>query len=94
MVLQTERLLAGEAAARLGATAKELQAAVEEAKDALDRHDDAQVSAAYERLTKASHKAAEAMYGRPSATPTDASAANDDGKDDGVIDAEFEEKAS
>jgi molecular chaperone DnaK len=100
MVLQTEKLLEGEAASRLGSTAQELRAAVEQAKDALDRQDDAQVSAAHERLTRASHKAAEAMYGQPGASSPEAGAANDGrerrggGADEGVIDAEFEEKAS
>jgi len=95
MVLQTEKLLTGEAAGRMGPAGDELRAALEQAKDALDSHDDARVTAAYEQLTKASHKAAEAMYGQqPGATSPGAKAANDDGKDEGVIDAEFEEKAS
>jgi molecular chaperone DnaK len=93
LVLQTETLLAGEAAGRMGRAGDELRAALEHAKDALDSHDDARVSAAYERLTKASHAAAEAMYGQPGATSPSAKAANEP-EDDGVIDAEFEEKAS
>jgi len=93
MVLQTEKLLAGEAAGRMGAAGDELRAAVAQAKEALDSHDDARVSAAHERLTKASHKAAEAMYGQPQASSPGAKAAND-ASDEGVIDAEFEEKAS
>jgi molecular chaperone DnaK len=95
MVLQTEKLLEGEAGSRLGPPEAELRAAVEQAKDALDSHDDARVSAAQTRLTQASHTAAEAMYGRPGASSPTAGAANDGrGVDDGVIDAEFEEKAS
>ena len=80
----------------MGAAGDELRAAHEQAKEALDSHDDARIGAAHERLTKASHKAAEAMYAQqPGATQPDARAANDDGRDDdGVIDAEFEEKAS
>jgi molecular chaperone DnaK len=94
MVLQAEKLLAGEGTDRLGATAEELRAALAQAKEALDSHDDARVKAAQERLTRASHKASEAMYAQPNAAPTDAKAANDHGRDEGVIDAEFEEKAS
>ena len=97
LVLQTETLLAGEAAGRLGAAGDELRAALVEAKAALDGHDDAEVKAAQERLTRASHQAAEAMYGSPGASSADAGAANqspDEDLDDGVIDAEFEEKAS
>jgi molecular chaperone DnaK len=96
MVLQTERLLEGEGVGRMGGAADELRSALANAKEALDGHDDARVAAAHERLTKASHKAAEAMYAQPGATSPNAKAANDHdrGKDEGVIDAEFEEKAS
>jgi molecular chaperone DnaK len=96
MVLQTERLLEGEGAGRMGGAVDELRDALAAAKEALDGHDDTRVAAAHERLTKASHKAAEAMYAQPGATSPHAKAANDHdrGKDEGVIDAEFEEKAS
>jgi molecular chaperone DnaK len=93
MVLQTGKLLDGEAAGRMGRAGDELRAALEQAKDALDSHDDARVTAAHERLTKASHEAAQVMYGQPQASAPEATAAND-GNDAGVIDAEFEEKAS
>ncbi|MCX4246930.1 molecular chaperone DnaK [Paraliomyxa miuraensis] len=94
LVLQTEALLQGEVAGRLGAAASDdLRTALVQAKAALDSHDDARVKAAYERLTRASHAAAEGMYGPPEASAPEAGAANAH-PDDGVIDAEFEEKAS
>jgi hypothetical protein len=61
----------------------------------LDAHDEARVEAAHKRLTEASHRAAEAMYGQPGASSPGADAANADPmEDDGIIDADFEEKAS
>jgi molecular chaperone DnaK len=96
LVLQTEKLLADEAGGRLAAALQDdLQTALTQAKHALESHDDAKVSAAQERLTQASHKAAEAMYGQPGASSPEAGAANDHRHaDDGIIDADFEEKAS
>ncbi|MCA9709674.1 MAG: Hsp70 family protein [Myxococcales bacterium] len=98
LVIQAEKLLAG-GTAPSGAVGDELRAAVTEAKEALDAHDEARVAAAQQRLTQASHRAAEAMYGQPgAASPGDhaANAADADHveEDDGIIDADFEEKAS
>ncbi len=96
MVLQTEALV-GEGKVPGGAVGDELQAALDDAKQALEAQDADRVSAARERLTKASHQAAEAMYGQAGASSPDAGAANEghaEEEDEGVIDAEFEEKAS
>ncbi|MCA9655430.1 MAG: molecular chaperone DnaK [Myxococcales bacterium] len=96
LALQTEKLLAGEAAARLPAeVAGELRAALEQAQRVLDEHDDTGVEAAQQRLSAASHRAAEAMYGQGNAgSPQDQAANAGPDEDEGVIDAEFEEKAS
>ena len=106
MVLQTEKLIA-ENGDKLPADAKsEVEAAITEAKTALESGDADKISSAREKLTAASHKLATAMYsgGQAGASPGDGGAsagpgsagpgaAGDKPKDDGeVIDAEFEEK--
>jgi molecular chaperone DnaK len=106
MVLQTEKLIA-ENGDKLPADAKsEVEAAITEAKTALESGDADKISGAREKLTAASHKLATAMYsgGQAGGAPGDGGAgagpgsagpgtAGDKPKDDGeVIDAEFEEK--
>ena len=71
----------------------EVEAALAEAKQALESTDDARIGAARERLERAAHGMAQAMYARngaanQSARPTEESVPDD------VIDAEYEEKAS
>ncbi|NVB42076.1 molecular chaperone DnaK [Pseudenhygromyxa sp. WMMC2535] len=107
-ILQIEKLLS-ENGDKLPADAKtEVDAALTEAKEALESQDDDKVKAAQEKLTAASHKLAQAMYGQgegaPGAEPgagfdPGAAAGGAPGADAGassdegdVIDAEFEEK--
>jgi molecular chaperone DnaK len=105
MVLQTEKLLSESGEKIPDAEKAEVEAAVANAKDAMEGDDDAAVVAAKEKLTEASHKMAQAMYGAgqpgpegagpegaasgPDAGATDAEDAGGEGE---VIDAEFEEK--
>ncbi|MCB9712492.1 MAG: molecular chaperone DnaK [Myxococcales bacterium] len=106
MVLQTEKLLS-ESGDKIPADPKaKVEAALTEAKAAIESDDGDRISAAKEALTKASHEMAQAMYGQPGAEggappPGDESAGpagdgpqQSTGGDDGgeVIDAEFEEK--
>ncbi len=64
MVLQTEKLLS-ESGDKIPDDAKaEVEEAMTEAKAALEADDPAQVDAAREKLTAASHKMAQAMYGQ------------------------------
>ena len=105
MVIQAEKLMS-ESGDKIPADAKsEVEAAVAEAKEAIESQDTDRVKAAQEKLTQASHKMAQAMYGAgqgaPGGTPEgeagpSAGAPSDEGgggEDEGeVIDAEFEEK--
>jgi molecular chaperone DnaK len=80
-----------------------MEAALEKGKKALEKPDDVEgMKAAVENIEKASHKMAEAMYRAASGgaapppaggdgAPADAPPAGGAPKDDGVIDAEFEE---
>jgi molecular chaperone DnaK len=102
MALQAEKLIA-ENGDKLPADEKtEVEAAIEEAKTAVESQDVAAIDAATEKLQAASHKMANAMYGQgeqgaeagPEAGDAgggaEAGAPSDDGD---VIDAEFEEKS-
>ncbi len=108
MVIQTEKLLS-EAGDKIPAAEKsEVEAALADAKEAVESQDADKVSAAKDKLTAASHKMATAMYGQGQASAGDASggaagggaapeadagdAGGDAGGDGEVIDAEFEEK--
>jgi len=106
MVLQTEKLM-GEAGDKIPPDEKSgVEAAIKEAKEALESQDAKRVASAHEKLTQASHKMAQAMYGaaQPPGGASGPSAGGGPGgpgprsegkekKDDGdVIDAEFEEK--
>ncbi|MCA9717489.1 MAG: Hsp70 family protein, partial [Myxococcales bacterium] len=103
MVLQTEKLLS-ENGDKLPETERgEVQSAIEDAKSAIESGDNDRIVEAREKLTQASHKMAQAMYGQPGAQPPPGAdgapgapheeASQDSGGDDGdVIDAEFEEK--
>ena len=84
----------------------EVEAAVEEAKQAVESGDADKIAAAKEKLEAASHKLASAMYGQPDAeggapggadpgaAGQEAPNAEDAGPTEGdVIDAEFEEKS-
>jgi molecular chaperone DnaK len=81
---------------KIGETgAKEIESALEETKKAIRDNDPAQINAAADRLTSASHKLAEAMYKSASAEPGQTPPPNggDHGKNesgkDKVVDAEF-----
>jgi molecular chaperone DnaK len=64
MVIQTEKLLT-DAADKIPADAKvEAEAALKTAKEAVESQDVERVKAAKEKLTQASHKMAQAMYGQ------------------------------
>jgi molecular chaperone DnaK len=102
MVYSTEKLLKEHRDKVAEADAKNIEAAIEEAKKAIQANDTSQITAAVERLTQASHKLAEAMYkqaapaGGPSggaagagATPPSGSSGGDGKAKEGeVIDAE------
>ena len=84
---------------------KAIHDAVAEARKALEAEDDAEIQRAIEALEKEAHRIASVMYEKASAEdggapPEDApppepagedDSGKQDGKDDGVIDAEFEE---
>jgi molecular chaperone DnaK len=106
MVLQTEKLLA-ENGDKIPADSKsEVEAAMADARAAIDADDPARVKAATEALTKASHKMAQAMYGQgspgagagdtpppgPGAEGAGGRAPASEPGEGEVIDAEFEEK--
>jgi len=98
MVIQTEKLLS-ENGDKIPADSKtEVEAAIRDAKSAVDSRDAARVLTAKEALTKASHKLAQAMYGQPGGAGPEAGGAGQQeqeqgkGQDGDVIDAEFEEK--
>ncbi len=62
MVYSTEKLLKEHREKISEADAKNIEAAIEEAKKAIQGGDTSQITAAVDRLTQASHKLAEAMY--------------------------------
>jgi molecular chaperone DnaK len=78
---------------------KNVEDAIAEARKALEKGDATEIKAASERLTQASHKLAEIMYRQAAGPGGDAQGGAGNGakrpggekKDDGVIDAEFEE---
>ena len=76
----------------------DVESALGEAKEALKADDVGRIKAAFERLTQASHKLAEEMYKRTSASQAGAGAeaqaggsGGSGGGDEGVVDADFEE---
>ncbi|MBL9101035.1 MAG: Hsp70 family protein, partial [Myxococcales bacterium] len=102
MILQMEKLI-GESGDKLPAGPKgEAEAAIKDAKAALESGDADRISSAKEALTKASHKLAQAAYGTPGeggpqqpGGPQGGAPGGDAGAKAGqgdVIDAEFEEK--
>ncbi|HEV2350402.1 MAG TPA: molecular chaperone DnaK [Terriglobia bacterium] len=87
MVYSTEKLLK-EHRDKIGdSDAKSIEAALEEAKKAIQGNDTSQITAAVEKLTQASHKLAEAMYKQaapgPNAQAASGSAAGPDGPSSG-----------
>jgi molecular chaperone DnaK len=91
MMHQSERLAAEHGERLPPAARQELEAALAEAKAALEERDDARIKGARERLTKASHALAQAMYGHREHETAGAGAQPEHARED-VIDAEFEER--
>jgi len=104
LIIQTEKLIS-ENGDKLPAEPKvEVEAAIKEAKDVLESKDTDRINAAKEKLTKASHKLAQAAYGTPGEAGAQGGPGAGAGEQAGgpaggqaggqgdVIDAEFEEK--
>jgi molecular chaperone DnaK len=102
MVYQVEKMLKENGDKISGDEKGQVESAVADAKKALEGTDAAAMNAAREKLTQASHKLAEAMYKAQQAQPADGAAgagpqagassngaAQQEKKDEGVIDAEY-----
>jgi molecular chaperone DnaK len=96
MVYNVERMLKDSGDKISGSEKTDVESTLADAKKTLDSHaSPAELNAAREKLTTASHKLAEVMYKANAAAPTpDASAngappAEEQKKDEGVIDAEY-----
>jgi molecular chaperone DnaK len=95
LIYQTEKTLGEHGASLDDATKSGIESALADAKKALESQDAATINAAAETLARASHKLAEAMYGKATkdggASPGgDGAGAGPKSKDD-VVEAEFEE---
>jgi len=100
LIYNLEKMLK-ESGDKVSAAAKEpVEAALKEAKEKLDSENVAELKAAHDKLTQASHKLAEELYSQASAPTGDAGEgpgasaggeAKKDAGDDDVVDAEFEE---
>ena len=105
MVYSVEKMLKEQGERISGSERGDVENAIADAKKALESNDKAQMDKARETLTQASHKLAEQMYKAAQAqTPPAASApgagtgstngaagSNGKAKDEGVIDAEYED---
>jgi molecular chaperone DnaK len=100
LVYQTEKTLADHGAALDAATKGDIEAALAEAKKALESQDAATLKAAADTLARASHKMAEAVYSKASKPGGDGAAPGGGPSADGaepqkpkddVVEAEFEE---
>jgi molecular chaperone DnaK len=99
LVYQTEKTLADHGAALDAGTKGEIEAALAEAKKALESQDAATLKAAADTLARASHKMAEAVYSKASKPGGDGAAPGGPSADgaeaqkpkDDVVEAEFEE---
>ena len=96
LVYQTEKSLTEHSGDLDPTIRSNLEQAIEKAKETLKGDDAAAMKAVAEELTKASHKLAEAMYAKASQQAAGAPGAGDGGKpaggkDDNVVDADFEE---
>jgi molecular chaperone DnaK len=98
MIYSTERALSEHRDKVDASTVSDIEAAVTDAKSKLDSSDADEINAAYERLSKATHKLAEIMYqqaaqggGQPGggAGASGAAAGTGSGAGDDVIDAEY-----
>jgi molecular chaperone DnaK len=103
MVYSVEKMLKEQGEKISGSERGDVENAIADAKKALESNDKAQMDKARETLTQASHKLAEQMYkaaqppagGAPGAGPgpagDGAAGGNGKAKDEGVIDAEYED---
>jgi molecular chaperone DnaK len=102
LVYQMEKMLKENADKISGDEKGQVESAVADAKKALEGTDAAAMNSAREKLTQASHKLAEAMYKAQQTPPADGAAgagpqagappngaAQQEKKDEGVIDAEY-----
>ena len=93
MVYNVEKMLREHRSKISDADAREIEAALEETKKAMQQGGIDRINAATDRLTRASHKLAEAMYraaGQPGSTPGgDGARAHAEARKDNVVDAEF-----
>ncbi len=94
MVYNIEKMLREHRAKISDADARNIEAAIEETKKAMQQGGVDRINAATDKLTQASHKLAEAMYraaGQPGATPggDGARAQQAEAPKDNVVDAEF-----
>ncbi|MGB9605537.1 MAG: Hsp70 family protein, partial [Bryobacteraceae bacterium] len=93
MVYNIEKMLREHRSKISDADAREIEAALEETKKAIQQGGIDRINAATDRLTRASHRLAEAMYraaGQPGATPGgDGARAQAEARKDNVVDAEF-----
>ncbi|MEM6994894.1 MAG: Hsp70 family protein [Myxococcota bacterium] len=94
LVHQTGSMLADGGDAMPEQLRADVETARGEATSAIEAQDPARIEAASERLTTASHALAQAMYSGGSAGPTGPAGPTEapEPEDDGVIDADFEEK--
>ncbi len=74
LIYSTDKLLKENQDKLPEAQSKEIQNALDEGRRALEQSNKAAMDAAYERLTRASHKLAEEIYRRTGASPADAGA--------------------
>src|SRR5471030_205963 len=103
MVYNVEKMLKEQGDKISGSDRGDVENAIADAKKALESNDKTQMDKAREGLTQASHKLAEQMYkaaqppagGAPAGDagpgPTNGAAGNGKAKDEGVIDAEYED---
>ena len=93
MVYNIEKMLREHRSKISEADAREIEAALEETKKAMQQGGIDRINQATDKLTRASHKLAEAMYraaGQPGATPGgDGGRAQAEARKDNVVDAEF-----
>jgi len=92
MVYNIEKMLREHRSKISEADARNIEAAIEETKKAMQQGGVERINAATDKLTQASHKLAEAMYraaGQPGPTPGDGGRAQAEARKENVVDAEF-----
>jgi len=89
LVYQTEKLLSENGDKLSSGDKDDVQKSVDEVKEALKGNDASAIRSATERLTQASHKLAQAMYGQQGGGESGAPGAGASGGGDDVVDAEI-----